>query len=56
MIDIRLPGARPTELLNIMMQRRPTAGLLETPPENFQATAEEEVAFMREYVMGSSEN
>ena len=51
MIDVRLPGVRPAELLNIMMQRRPAAGLLEALPENFKTVFEEELTFMREYMM-----
>ena len=50
MVDLRFPGARPVELLNIIMQRRPPAGLLDTPPENFQATVEEEISSLREYL------
>ena len=56
MIDLRFPGSRPAELLNIIMQRRPPAGLLETLPENFQAAVEEEISSLREFLASGTDD
>ena len=56
MITVNLPGARPTKLLNSMMQRRPQAALLEAPPENFKAVVEEEADSLRDFVISRAED
>ena len=51
---LRLPGAGPAELLNLMMRRRPPGGLLETPPEKFPAVMEEEAESLRNFFLSQA--
>ena len=51
-VGVNIPEARPAELLEVMLQRRPAEGLRDTPPEDFQAAFEEQGARIAEAVRG----
>ena len=56
MVNVHYPGRSCEELLNLFLKNRPNHNFLDTPPEKFQETVEQEIRRLGEYIFKRGQN